>query len=153
MNVKSWIDPPPPLEMRTISLLIKCNGKAHCKMAQNHSCCWSTFDHISGEIDEKCEPIMTLDGGRGWRCLCCGKEFGTRSSCRRHVETLHYATPSQDCQLCGKILKNKNSHQNHMIMVHGHKKRMWWLLLCCSCASHSMNKFEINHHFDRIYIA
>jgi len=82
------------------------------------------MDGNKGEIDEKCEPVMTLEGGRGWRCLCCGKEFGTRSSCRRHVETLHYATPSQDCQLCGKILKNKNSHQNHMIMVHGHKKRM-----------------------------
>jgi len=82
------------------------------------------MDGNKGEIDEKCEPVMTLEGGRGWRCLCCGKEFGTRSSCRRHVETLHYATPSQGCQLCGKILKNKNSHQNHMIMVHGHKKRM-----------------------------
>ena len=86
---------------------------------------------------------MTLEGGRGWRCLCCGKEFGTRSSCRRHVETLHYATPSQDCQLCGKILKNKNSHQNHMIMVHGHKKRMWWLQQSCFCANLLFNKLKV----------
>ena len=95
------------------------------KMVWSLSFLWSTVDHVTGEIDEKCEPVITLDGGRGWRCVCCGKEFGTRSSCRRHVETLHYVPPRQDCELCGKILKNKNSHQNHMIMVHGHKKRMW----------------------------
>ena len=110
-------------------------------MVQISSYWWSNFDHITGEIDEKCEPVITLDGGRGWRCVCCGKEFGTRSSCRRHVETLHYATPSQNCELCGKILKNKNSHQNHMIMVHGHKKRMWLnvakLFLCQIC--HQIN--------------
>jgi len=82
------------------------------------------MDGNKGEIDEKCEPVMTQDGGRAWRCLCCGKEFGAKSSCTRHIETLHYATPSLNCELCGKVLKNKNSHQNHMIMVHGHKKRM-----------------------------
>ena len=75
-----------------------------------------------GDADEKCMQVTTEEGMRGWRCLCCGKDFGTKSSCRRHVETLHYETPSLGCELCGKTLKNKNSHQNHMIMVHGQKK-------------------------------
>ena len=99
-------------------------GQQKVRVAQRIKQAPLLLDHISGEIDEKCEQVLTQDGGRAWRCLCCGKEFGAKSSCTRHIETLHYATPSLNCELCGKVLKNKNSHQNHMIMVHGHKKRM-----------------------------
>ena len=76
------------------------------------------------DADETCLQVTSEEGTKVWRCLYCCKNFGTKSSCRRHVETLHYETPSLGCKVCGKTLKNKNSHQNHMIMFHGQKKSL-----------------------------
>ena len=52
----------------------------------------------------------------------CGKDFQNRPNCRRHIETQHFETPSVKCDVCGKTLKNQNSYQNHMVIVHGHNK-------------------------------
>ena len=76
------------------------------------------------DADETCLQVTSEEGTKVWRCLYCCKNFGTKSSCRRHVETLHYETPSLGCEVCGKTLKNKNSHQNHMNMFHGQKKSL-----------------------------
>lgn len=62
------------------------------------------------------------DKKSAWRCLLCGKDFQNRGNGRRHVETMHFETPSFECGICGNVLKNKNSFQNHMTIIHGHKK-------------------------------
>jgi len=36
---------------------------------------------------------------------------------------MHYESPSQECEVCGKVLKNKNSYQNHIAITHGIKRR------------------------------
>ena len=38
---------------------------------------------------------------------------------------MHFNAPSLEYEICGKILKNKKSHGNHMSMAHGQKKRSY----------------------------
>ena len=57
-----------------------------------------------------------------WRCLVCGKDFPNKGNGKRHVETMHFETPTYSCDICGNVLKNKNSYQNHLNIVHGIKK-------------------------------
>ena len=63
------------------------------------------------------------DGKTAWRCLACGKDFPIKSNGKRHVQTMHFEAPNYECEVCGKVLKNKNSYQNHISMTHGIKKR------------------------------
>ena len=78
---------------------------------------------IAGSINELLVPITTEEGKAAWKCLLCCKDFLTKGNGGRHIETMHYDAPSLECELCGKVLKNKNSYQNHMYIVHGQKKR------------------------------
>ena len=42
-------------------------------------------------------------------CNICGKKFGRKDSCARHIAHVHGETSNPvgcDCSLCGKILKN-----------------------------------------------
>jgi 5-methylcytosine-specific restriction endonuclease McrA len=71
----------------------------------------------AGLIEENLEP--TDQRRSPWRCRLCLKEFTSKGNARRHVETMHCETPSLTCALCHKVLKNKNSHSNHMIIIHG----------------------------------
>jgi len=72
---------------------------------------------------EFCETsIVRLDPAdrrSPWRCLLCTKDFASRRNAYRHVETMHTLTPTLQCEVCHKTLKNKNSHTNHMILMHG----------------------------------
>jgi len=76
-----------------------------------------------GSGQELLYQANTDDGKLAWRCSLCGKDFFHKSSGTRHVETMHYESPSQECEVCGKVLKNKNSYQNHIAITHGIKKR------------------------------
>ena len=67
--------------------------------------------------------IMDDSGKIVWRCIGCGKDFPNKSNSRRHVETIHFEAPAYECEVCGKILKNKNVYQNHLNLSHGIKKR------------------------------
>jgi len=75
-----------------------------------------------GDISEIIVQVDPYNKKSPWNCLLCGKEFQCKGNGRRHVETMHYETPSLTCTICGNILKNKNSYQNHMTIVHGHNK-------------------------------
>ena len=77
---------------------------------------------ILGALDEHLAQIDPSDKRSSWSCLICGKDFLNKGNGRRHIETLHYETPSLECPQCGKILKNKNSFSNHMTLIHGHNK-------------------------------
>jgi len=79
-------------------------------------------DGNKGALDEHLAQIDPSDKRSSWSCLICGKDFLNKGNGRRHVETLHYETPSLECGQCGKILKNKNSFSNHMTLIHGHNK-------------------------------
>ena len=77
---------------------------------------------ILGALDEHLAQIDPSDKRSSWSCLICGKDFLNKGNGRRHIETLHFETPSLECPQCGKILKNKNSFSNHMTLIHGHNK-------------------------------
>ena len=94
---------------------------------------------ILGALDEHLAQIDPSDKRSSWSCLICGKDFLNKGNGRRHIETLHYETPSLECPQCGKILKNKNSFSNHMTLIHGHNKGTrkginpmlsWWTHVC-----------------------
>jgi len=76
-----------------------------------------------GTVNELLLQITTEEGRSAWKCLVCGKDFLTKGNVGRHIETMHYEAPTLECEVCCKVLKNKNSYQNHMYIVHGHKKR------------------------------
>jgi len=76
-----------------------------------------------GSAQDVLYQTNTEDGKLAWRCSLCGKDFFHKSSGTRHVETMHYETPSLECEVCGKVMKNKNSYQNHISITHGIKKR------------------------------
>lgn len=88
-------------------------------MAYSLSCCLC----FSGSIQELLFQFNTAEGKLAWKCSICGKDFFHKSSGTRHVETMHYESPSQECEVCGKVLKNKNSYQNHIAITHGIKRR------------------------------
>ena len=78
---------------------------------------------IAGSINELLLQTSGQDGKISWMCIICKKYFLTKGNGARHIETIHCETPSLECEICGKVLKNKNSYQNHMFIIHGCKKR------------------------------
>jgi hypothetical protein len=75
----------------------------------------------AGLIEQSLEPMWDPNDQRRspWRCRLCLKDFTSKGNARRHVETMHCDAPSLACHICHKVLKNKNSHSNHMIIIHG----------------------------------
>ena len=78
---------------------------------------------ILGAIQDMLAEAVSKDGKTAWRCLECGKDFPYKHTGKRHVETMHCEAPSYECEVCGKVLKNINSYQNHISITHGIKKR------------------------------
>ena len=68
------------------------------------------------ETEDDCGRIV-------WKCVYCGRHFNSKGNCRRHVETIHLEAPAWECEICHKVLKNKNVYQNHLNLTHGVKKR------------------------------
>ena len=78
------------------------------------------------KTEELQEMILEIEDDSGkvvWRCVACGKNFPSKGNIRRHVEQIHFEAPAYECELCGKVLKNKNVYQNHLNLTHGIKKR------------------------------
>ena len=81
------------------------------------------FSGVGQSVEEMLVEAVDAQGCSVWRCLACGKDFPSRGNGKRHVETLHLEAPQFTCHLCDKVLKNKNSYQNHLNLMHGIKKR------------------------------
>ena len=75
-----------------------------------------------GLYEENLVQVDPNDRKSPWRCLLCIKDFASKSNTMRHIETLHTATPTLQCNICQRMLKNKNSLSNHMIIIHGQNK-------------------------------
>ena len=76
-----------------------------------------------GDVQGMLVEAVSKDGKTAWRCLVCGKDFPHKHNGKRHIETMHYEAPSYECEVCGKVLKNINTYQNHISITHGIKKR------------------------------
>ncbi|XP_023339232.1 protein tramtrack, beta isoform isoform X11 [Eurytemora carolleeae] len=79
-------------------------------------------DGNKGLYEENLVQVDPNDRKSPWRCLLCIKDFASKSNAMRHIETLHTATPTLQCNVCQRMLKNKNSLSNHMIIIHGQNK-------------------------------
>lgn len=78
---------------------------------------------VGQSVEDMLVEAVDAQGCSVWRCLACGKDFPSRGNGKRHVETLHLEAPQFTCHLCDRVLKNKNSYQNHLNLMHGIKKR------------------------------
>ena len=67
--------------------------------------------------------VTTEEGRVVWRCEYCAKEFQFKSGGKRHIETMHCENTEYECEVCGRVLKNKNTYQNHISITHGIKRR------------------------------
>jgi len=64
--------------------------------------------------------IRVFDDGSA-ECLMCGKKFGRKDSCARHITHVHGDSINPDacsCSLCGKIFKNVQSLKTHLRVLH-----------------------------------
>jgi len=55
------------------------------------------------------------------QCNICGKMFGRKDNCVRHITTVHLEASKPDncdCTVCGKIFKNLQSLKTHLRVVH-----------------------------------
>ena len=55
------------------------------------------------------------------QCNICGKNFGRKDSCARHIAHVHGESinpVAPNCSLCGKNFKNVQSLKTHMRVVH-----------------------------------
>ena len=58
------------------------------------------------------------EGRSVWKCLDCGKEYKLKGDTSRHVEAHHIDHPGLECNLCGRILKTRESLRGHMNTTH-----------------------------------
>jgi len=64
--------------------------------------------------------IRVYDDGSA-ECLMCGKKFGRKDSCARHIAHVHGDSVNPEtcsCSFCGKIFKNLQSLKTHMRVLH-----------------------------------
>ena len=77
----------------------------------------------NGELDEKVNSLLTQVDGT-WTCRVCGKTALSNSNgkknLRKHIE-IHIEGISLPCGHCGKILRSRNTLQNHF---HTHHKNV-----------------------------
>jgi len=65
------------------------------------------------------ESMMAkLEDGTGHMCLICNKVSAMKYNLKKHIENMHLQEEPQDCALCGRRFKNKNTLQNHMSLSH-----------------------------------
>jgi len=65
------------------------------------------------------ESLMAkMQDGTGHMCLICNKVSTMKYNLKKHIETIHLQEEPQDCTLCGRKFKNKNTLQNHMSLSH-----------------------------------
>ena len=75
------------------------------------------------ELAEKVKSMMSFSennskrNGRARICNICGKE-DNYTTIMRHIEANHLNNLKIPCQLCGKVLKNRNSLATHCAQSH-----------------------------------
>jgi len=75
------------------------------------------FEQLDAIIAAKMSKFV--EGGKSsWRCLDCGKDYKSKGDASRHVEAHHVNHPGLACNICLKILKNRESLRSHMTHVH-----------------------------------
>ena len=63
--------------------------------------------------------LISLGGGR-WQCSVCG--FQSKSTnVKYHIEDKHIQTSGYNCNVCGDVLKSRNSYNAHMSLKHRKK--------------------------------
>jgi len=69
--------------------------------------------------DTDVESLMAkMQDGTGHMCLICNKVSTMKYNLKKHIESIHLQDEPQDCTLCGRKFKNKNTLQNHMSLSH-----------------------------------
>jgi len=80
-------------------------------------CLIAGFEKLDAMIAAKMSKFV--EGGRSsWRCMDCGKDYNSKADASRHVEAHHVNHPGLACNICLKILKNRESLRSHMTNVH-----------------------------------
>jgi len=54
----------------------------------------------------------------GYLCLVCNRVSAAKGNMKKHIESVHIQEEPQQCGLCERKFKNKNSLQNHMSLSH-----------------------------------
>ena len=72
--------------------------------------------------------MISLGGGR-WQCAVCGYQSKS-TNLRYHIEAKHSESSGYSCQLCGAVLKTRNSYSVHMSTKHRNK---WPLVSASDC--------------------
>jgi len=78
-----------------------------------------TVDYLDALIATKMLKVPEAGTNKSaWRCLDCGKEYKLKGDASRHVEAHHIEHPGFSCEMCGKVLKTRDSLRNHMHQLH-----------------------------------
>jgi len=75
------------------------------------------LEHLDLLIAAKMMKVSE-EGRSVWRCVECGKVYKLKGDASRHVEAYHIDHPGLSCNVCYKILKNRESLRSHMTHVH-----------------------------------
>jgi len=83
-------------------------------------------EEIMDEADDISEQAALIPMNDGDKVLCvkCNKILGSMHSAKRHYNISHQQNIKARCQICGKVYKNQNSRQVHMIQTHGVTAKM-----------------------------
>jgi len=77
------------------------------------------LDYLDLLISAKIRRVFEEGSNKSvWRCLDCGKEYKLKGDTSRHVEAHHIDHPGLECNLCGRILKTRESLRGHMNQSH-----------------------------------
>ena len=106
---------------RYVVLLIYLSIFSYCifHKLRLHFLLFSGLDYLDLLISAK--MTKTFEEGRNksvWRCLDCGKEYKLKGDTSRHVEAHHIEHPGLECNLCGRILKTRESLRGHVNQSH-----------------------------------
>lgn len=70
-----------------------------------------------GKADDKAHQILQI-GTTNYVCQICGKQFGQKSTARRHFKLMHLPQSQAECEICHNILKNQYYLDLHTRQVH-----------------------------------
>ena len=79
-------------------------------------------------------------------CPTCDYSTKRQSHLQRHVSSTHETPNTAECELCGKILRGKESLKIHHNYVHNKKE---WKFKCDICDKLYINKSELEKHYQR----
>ena len=74
---------------------------------------------VGGSIEELAKFYISRNEAKFYICSICGKESRDLHNAKTHLESSHF--PSEkgyECQMCGSVLKTKNTLACHMSRKH-----------------------------------